>query len=796
MRRLRARELLFLSGVLGVFGVCLLLHLGRMLGGTMAWVPVYVSAAEDEASHPRVRGFWSGPDQDAPGLAVGDRVLAIGSADARGLGPIGFVARVYEQAAGGLRVPIRYARGAATGTAALRLSQIPYPWRKTVVALALVAVGALLFWHLRGGSTARLFLLAATGYALNWTDFWGGPPVQTYAAVAAFGLGGALALPLTLRLILLVPGELARHDRVARLAPWSFATVAVALTSWAFATPFSPAIGLPLSHATTVVWIATVLAILALRHRRASARGRRQIRWVVLGFYVGLVPALIGSALTLADPRLWWVYQAGLASAIAIPIGLAIALARHNLFDVDRLITAAASYTVLSVLILAGLLGLAPRIVRMTAGVVDPALAQMGLSLGLATLVLSSSRSVEHRVGGWLFPERRLLEQQAQRLRADLGSCDAPSEVLTLLGQRLQVLLRLATAAIYVRAEGTLVPVFAHGRAIAPALDRDGSLARRLAARREAARVIELGREDATPAERAALAAMGVDVVLPLLVNGALEGIVCLGEKGSGDVFTTADRVLLETIVERAADLLERFDERERQRQERAMHERLRRYVPGTLAEEIRAGSELAPEEREVTVLFVDIRGYSSYAQALAPDEVFSTVNRYTETVSAAVTAGGGAVVEFNGDGMMAVFGAPRPLTAKERAAVETARRIRTAVEALELGASRRELASARGPGSAGRLSVGVGIATGPAFVGNIQAVDRWIWSAIGSTTNLAARLQALTREIGAAIAMDRATFAAAGSEACARFVARPGMAIRGRDEPLDVYALPVEEVA
>jgi class 3 adenylate cyclase len=776
--------LLFLAAVLGAFGVCLFLHVNQMLQGTMAWIPTYVWAAEDDASHPRVRGFWTGADEDAPGLAVGDRVLAIGDADARGLGRLGFVAHVYEQAAGGLVVPVRYARNGQQGVAELHLSRIPYPWRKTAVALALVAVGALLYWRLRGGPTARLFLLATTGYALNWTDFWGGPPIQTYAAVATFALGTSIAFPLSLRLILLVPDELARHDRVARLAPWGFAIVGLALTSWAFGTPFPPAVGMPLAHATTVVLIATLLIVLARRYRSASAAGRRQIKWVLLGFYVGLVPAGLASVLTLAEPRFWWLYEAALATAIAIPIGLAVALVRHSLFDVDRLITVAASYTILSVFFLAALIGMAPRLAHAADGILDPALTQAGFALAVSALVLAGQRRLEGRIGDWLFPERRVLEQAAQRLRADLARCDKPTELLTLLGERLQQLLRLATAAIYVRTDAVLAPVFAHGRAIAPALDPDGPLLQRLANRREAVRVVELGRDDTAPAERAALDAMGVEVVLPLVVDGELEGVVCLGEKGSGDVFTATDRALLETIADRAADVLRRFGEVDRQRQERAMHEQLRRYVPDALAEEITSGGDLAPAEREVAVLFVDIRGYSQFSQSLAAAEIFSTVNRYTETVSAAVRAGGGAVVEFNGDGMMAVFGAPRPLADKERRAVETARRIVAAVDSLALGDD-----------AGRRLTVGVGVATGDAYVGNIQAVDRFIWSAIGNTTNLAARLQALTRNLGAAIAMDRATYEAAGA-AAAGFELRPRVAIRGRDEPVDVYALPAEALA
>ena len=206
-------------------------------------------------------------------------------------------------------------------------------------------------------------------------------------------------------------------------------------------------------------------------------------------------------------------------------------------------------------------------------------------------------------------------------------------------------------------------------------------------------------------------------------------------------------------------------------REARELQQSLRRYVPGAVAEEIAGGRELDSAEREVTVLFVDLRGYTSLAEQRGAEEIFSTLNEYTETVSRLVRERGGTVVEFHGDGLMAVFGAPQPLEAKERAAVEAARDV--------LGAL------------AGRLEVGIGVATGLAFVGNLRAADRLIWSAIGNTTNLAARLQSLTRELDAAIAIDAATEARAGY-VCADFDPHPGVAIRGRSERQDVWALPL----
>jgi class 3 adenylate cyclase len=85
-----------------------------------------------------------------------------------------------------------------------------------------------------------------------------------------------------------------------------------------------------------------------------------------------------------------------------------------------------------------------------------------------------------------------------------------------------------------------------------------------------------------------------------------------------------------------------------------------------------------------------------------------------------------------------------------------------------------------------------VGIGTGPAFVGNIQSFDRFIWTVIGDTVNLAARLQSMTRELEPAVAIDDTTFRRAGRETCAAFVRHADLSIRGRAQPETVHALPL----
>jgi adenylate cyclase len=128
----------------------------------------------------------------------------------------------------------------------------------------------------------------------------------------------------------------------------------------------------------------------------------------------------------------------------------------------------------------------------------------------------------------------------------------------------------------------------------------------------------------------------------------------------------------------------------------------------------------------------------------------------------------------------MAAFGAAQPLARKEAAAVAAGREICRAVAALALAQSGEHAVP---------LSVGVGIAPGPAFVGDIQAADRLVWSVIGSTTNLAARLEALTRDLDAAIVIDAVTRARTAEET-RDFTAQAETWIKGYDETQTVYAL------
>lgn len=157
-------------------------------------------------------------------------------------------------------------------------------------------------------------------------------------------------------------------------------------------------------------------------------------------------------------------------------------------------------------------------------------------------------------------------------------------------------------------------------------------------------------------------------------------------------------------------------------------------YTPKHLAEKILTSrSALEGERRQVTVLFADVAGFTSMAERLDPEEVHGIMNRCFEIVTAEVHRFEGTVNQYTGDGIMALFGAPIAHEDGPRRAVHSALAIQHG-----LGAYSRELERERGFG----LHMRIGLNTGTVVVGKIGDDLRMDYTAVGDTTNLAARLQ------------------------------------------------------
>ena len=181
----------------------------------------------------------------------------------------------------------------------------------------------------------------------------------------------------------------------------------------------------------------------------------------------------------------------------------------------------------------------------------------------------------------------------------------------------------------------------------------------------------------------------------------------------------------------------------ERLAERRRLRASFRGYVSPSVMHEILAGRiqpDLTGVRRFVCVMFADIRGYTSRAQQMRPEEVIRFLNRYFERVVAIIHAHGGTVISFMGDGIMVAFGAPRPLDNPCRAAFDTA---------LDMLAFVAELNKSLAAEGALPIDIGIGLNAGEALCGHVGSPERHEYSAIGDVTNVASRLQSLTKDQG-----------------------------------------------
>lgn len=197
-------------------------------------------------------------------------------------------------------------------------------------------------------------------------------------------------------------------------------------------------------------------------------------------------------------------------------------------------------------------------------------------------------------------------------------------------------------------------------------------------------------------------------------------------------------------------------------------------YVdPAIAAHILREGTDLAGEEVEVSMLFVDIRNFTGFAEQTPAAHVVSTINRMFERAVPIIRDHGGHVDKFVGDGLLAVFGAPQRLPNHAAAAVSAAQAIANAVDA-EFG---------------GTLSVGIGINTGTVVAGNVGGAGRFEFSVIGDPVNVAARIESTTRQTGDTILISGRTLDLLDDDAV-QVEERPDVVLKGKSGTVSLFAV------
>jgi adenylate cyclase len=186
-----------------------------------------------------------------------------------------------------------------------------------------------------------------------------------------------------------------------------------------------------------------------------------------------------------------------------------------------------------------------------------------------------------------------------------------------------------------------------------------------------------------------------------------------------------------------------------------------------------------AGQEREVAVLFADLRQFTRLAERRLPYDVVFFLNRYFETAGETIARAGGVVNQFTGDGIMALFGVESDGATGCRAALTAARELVQSIEGLS-----RELADELG----GPLRIGIGIHTGPAVVGEMGHGRARYLTAVGDTVHVASRLQDLTKRYDCQLVVSEPVLTLAGVETSG--LTRDEISVRNRTAPVALYVI------
>jgi class 3 adenylate cyclase len=217
--------------------------------------------------------------------------------------------------------------------------------------------------------------------------------------------------------------------------------------------------------------------------------------------------------------------------------------------------------------------------------------------------------------------------------------------------------------------------------------------------------------------------------------------------------------------------------------------ERLRKlftlYVSPEVAQAaVETGVGLGGQMCECTIMFSDLRDFTSLSERLAPEALVDLINQYMTAMVSAIVDHGGVVIQFGGDSIMAVFGSPlNVMTDHADQAVNTAFHMRQVLQDFNQNATSDPFANGRQP----VLENGIGIATGPVIAGNVGGKERIEYTVMGDAVNLASRLEGMTKDFNYPILISEETFEAIGT-----LNARPlpDVPVKGKAKPVTIYGI------
>jgi class 3 adenylate cyclase len=525
---------------------------------------------------------------------------------------------------------------------------------------------------------------------------------------------------------------------------------------------FVPAVG-------AVFWgVAMLLLVVGLV--RASLTGatplvRRRARVLAAGFAIGVAPPVLGTAIEAVFrapvPYLNEIWKLN----FLFPAAVGYAMVRYNLFDVRSAVRIGTIYSAVTGLVVAAYAG-AIALLDLFFSRLDLSRSPLVPATIVALAVVAFLNPVYVRtqkvVDRLFFRERLDVQHSLEQLSEVMTSLLDLGRIAALLEDTVERLFHPARQALLVSDQsGRGYVVSGQEDEEAAVVPADAPLPRCLARVRVPVSRARLDEDpDFRPVRESCLAdldRLGADLLVPVIFQERVTAFLVLGPKRSGSDYTSEDLRLLRLLANQSAVALEHaraYAALEAANAElkaalrrvellESIRTNLSKFVPRTvqtLIEQAPEAPELAKREADVTVLFVDIVGYTRLSERLEPDQLNRLVERYFGSFLDEILKRRGDVNETAGDGLMAIFQDADPVR-HARAGVKCALGI--VRRAHEINAKLADIMEGFEP-----IALHVGVNSGLATVGatKIEGMSgtRWVYTASGPVTNVAARLAAL----------------------------------------------------
>jgi adenylate cyclase len=287
-------------------------------------------------------------------------------------------------------------------------------------------------------------------------------------------------------------------------------------------------------------------------------------------------------------------------------------------------------------------------------------------------------------------------------------------------------------------------------------------------------------RTDAQFSGAESIVAQGVrsTICAPLITESNVHGVVYADRLDPFAAFTPDDLELISAVAAQAAVTVETVRAHTRLAREEVARANYSRFMPEYVVKQLLDNPDsfrLGGANQTITVLFADIRGFTSLSERENPERVVKLLNRYFSAMTEIIFAHGGTLDKYIGDGLMALFGAPNATSDDALNAVKAAVAMQRRIMALNGDLVAEQLSP---------VTVGIGLHTGVATIGYIGSDKRSEYTAIGDTVNLAARLESNAR--GGQILISEAT--ADAINGAFSLVAREALTVKNRVQPVNLF--------